>query len=91
MPESTGSFLAKKPYLETRTRVAGSHLAEYLAFSLNLGSGTRVGVSDVLHLTISPPSSLCVVKVVALPKFLHQWRSITSNRFVLSVVKGHHL
>ena len=40
--------------------------------------------------TSSPPSSY-VLQVGALPKFLDQWRSITSNRFVLNMVKDHHL
>ena len=36
-------------------------------------------------------SSSSVVRVGTLPKFLDQWKSITSNRFVLNMVKGHHL
>ena len=32
-----------------------------------------------------------IVQVGTLSKFLDQWRSITSNQFVLNMVKGHHL
>ena len=37
------------------------------------------------------PSSLSVVLVGTLPKVFDDWRSITSSRFVLNKVKGHHL
>ena len=36
-------------------------------------------------------SSSSVVKVATLPRFLDQWRNISSNKFVLNMVKGHHL
>ena len=32
-----------------------------------------------------------IVQVSIIPVFLDQWRSITFNRFVLNMVKGHHL
>ena len=47
------------------------------------------GIPD-MSLTSSPSSS-SVVQVGTLPKSLDQWRSITSIRFVLTMVKGHHL
>ena len=31
------------------------------------------------------------MQVSTLPKFLNQWRCITSNRYVLNMVKGQHL
>ena len=48
-------------------------------------------IPDVLQSLTSSPSSSSVVQVGTLPKLLDQWRSITSNRFVLYTVKGHHL
>ena len=36
-------------------------------------------------------SSLFVVQVGSLPKFLDQWRSITPHRFMLNIVRSHHL
>ena len=52
----------------------------------------RDRIPDVLQFTTSSSSSTSsVVQVGALPKFLDQWRSITSNRFMLNMVKGHHL
>ena len=49
------------------------------------------GIPDVLQSTTSSPSSSSVVQAGAQPKHFNQWRSITSNRFVLNTVKGHHL
>ena len=46
---------------------------------------------DLLWSTISSLSSSSVVQVGTAPAFLDQWKSITSNRFVLSMIKGHHL
>ena len=39
----------------------------------------------------SPSSSSLVLQVGMLSHILDQWRSITSNRFVLNMVQGHHL
>ena len=39
----------------------------------------------------SSSSSSAVFQVGILFKFFDQWRSITSNRFVLDMVQGHHL
>ena len=47
------------------------------------------GIPDVIQSATS--SSLFVVQACTLPNFLDQWRKITSNRFVLNIVKGHHL
>ena len=40
-----------------------------------------------------PPHHLHLLffRLVCFPIFLDQWRSITSNRFVLNMVQGHHL
>ena len=49
------------------------------------------GVPDVLQSTTSSSSFSPVVQVGTLPQLLDQWKSITSNRCVLSMVKGLHL
>ena len=57
----------------------------YLLVPLTPGrSGTLGRVSNVLQSTTPSLPSLSIVQV-------GQWRSITSNRFVLSMVKVHHL
>ena len=52
-----------------------------------------VGAPDVLQPSTSSSSSSTSApfQVGMLFKFLDQWRSITSNRFVLNMVQGHHL
>ena len=45
----------------------------------------------MLHSVASSPSSSSVVLVGTCPKFLDQWRSIAFNKFVLSMVRGHHV
>ena len=50
-----------------------------------------VGTPDVLWSSASSSSSSAVFQVGMLFKFFDQWRSITSNRFVLNMVQGHHL
>ena len=52
-----------------------------------------VGTPDVLQPSTSSSSSSTSApfQVGMLFKFLDQWRSITSNRFVLNMVQGHHL
>ena len=60
---------------------------------LTLGGKGSVGVSapDVSWSSASPSSLSAVFQVGMLFKFFDQWRSITSNRFVLNMVQGHHL
>ena len=57
-----------------------------------LGGKGAVGVSapDVVQSSASSTSSSAVFQVGMLFTFLEQWRSITSNRFVFSMVWGHH-
>ena len=52
-----------------------------------------VGTPDVLQPSTSSSSSSTSspFQVGMLFKYLDQWRSITSNRFVLNMVRGHHL
>ena len=47
------------------------------------------GIPDVLKSTSSLTPSSSVVQVATLSQFLTEWRSITSHRFVLNMVKGH--
>ena len=58
-----------------------------------LGGKGSVGVDtpDVSWFSASSSSSSAVFQVGMLFKFFYQWRSITSNTFVLSIVVGHHL
>ena len=51
----------------------------------------EIAFPDVLQSTTSSTSSLYVVQVGTLPRYLDQWQNITSNRFVFSTVKCHHL
>ena len=48
-------------------------------------------IPDMIQFMTSSPSSSSVVQFGSLPNFLDWWRSITSDRFVLNMVKGHHL
>ena len=50
-----------------------------------------VGTPDVPWSSASLSSSSAVFQVGMLFKFFDQWRGITSNRFVLNMVQGHHL
>ena len=50
-----------------------------------------VGAPDVSWCSASSSSSSAVFQVGMLLKLFNQWKSITSNRFVLNMVQGHHL
>ena len=50
-----------------------------------------VSTPDVLQSSASSSSLSAVFQVRMLFNFLDQWRSITSNRFVLNMVWSHHL
>ena len=67
--------------------------AMYLPVPLTVGRRGSVqdSICDVLQSTTSSTLSSYVMKVDTLPKLLDQWRSIIYNRFVLNIVKGHHL
>ena len=77
----------------TVIRVAGSQLEVHLQVLLPLGRRGAMGdgILDVLQSSTSSPSSGSVLQAGTLPKFWDQWRSITSNRLLLNMVKGHHL
>ena len=51
----------------------------------------EVGTPDVLQSSASSSSSSVVFQVGMFSQFLDQWRNITCNRIVLSMVQGHHL
>ena len=56
--------------------------------------GMGLGAPDVPQASTSSPSSSstsATFQVGMLFKFFDQWRSITSNKFVLNMVQGHHL
>ena len=74
-------------------RVAEGQLGIHLPVTLTLERREAMGdsVPDVLQSTTSSPSSSSVVQIGTLPNILDQWRSITSDRLVHNVVKGHHL
>ena len=56
------------------------------------GKGSvEVSIPDVLQSSTSSSSSSAVFQVGMLFKYFDQWRSITSNRFVLNMVWGHNL
>ena len=50
-----------------------------------------VGVADVPESSASSSSTSAASQVGMLFKFFDQWKSITSNRFVLNMIWGHHL
>ena len=49
-----------------------------------------LGAPDALQSSAPSSSSSAVFQVGILFNFFDQWRSITSNRFVLNMVSGHH-
>ena len=73
--------------------VAENLLVLFLPALLTLGRRPSQvdGIADMSPATTSTSSSSSFVQVGTLPQFLDQWRSINSNRFVLNIVKGHHL
>ena len=97
MPGSSGTFLVKKPNLKsgTETHPGGKKSA---GGSVSAGSddarkkgAVGVGTPDASQTTASSTSSYLVFQVGMLSHFLNQWRSITSDRFVLNMVQGHYL
>ena len=84
VPVSSSASLAKRPHLEsgTETHPGGKQSA---------GGSVSVSSADVRRKGGQGHSDLQFFRLVCLPIFLDQWRSITSNKFVLNVVQGHHL
>ena len=83
---SNGDPVAKKPHSDPRMESPHSGRK-----SCGGGASAYACVADVLWSTTSSASPSSLGQVGTLPHFLDQWRSITSNRFVLNMVKGHHL
>ena len=100
MPGTNGASLPKWPHLESgneahpsgRKSAGGTVSTSSTESRRKVGMG--VGTPDVLEPSTSSSSSSStstMFQVCMLFKFLDQWRSITSNRFVLNMVWGHHL
>ena len=94
VPESSGTSLAKRPHFESRIEThpsgkmsAGGSVSASSADARKKGA-RGVSTPDVSQ---STASSSLVFQVGMLSHFLDQCRSITSNRFVLNMVQGHHL
>ena len=97
MPESSGASLAERPYLECRIQTypdgkksAGGSVSNSFADARKKG-GCGGWHSWCVTVTASSSTTSLVVMVSMLSHFRNQWRNITSNRFVLNMVQGHHL
>ena len=72
--------------------MAGNHLVMYQALCQIPKKGScRSGILDVYSPPYPSTLSSLVVKVGTLPLFLNQWKSITSNRFLLKMFQGYYL
>ena len=73
-------------------RIGGNHLVVHLGVLLILRKKVVImdDVPDVLQSTTLLTASSSVMQVGTLPQYLDQWKSITFNRFVLNMVKGHY-
>ena len=97
---TSGAPLPKRPHLESGNEAhpsgkksAGGSVSTSSAESRRKG-GMGVSAPDVPEPSASSASSSstsATFQVGMLFKFFDQWRSITSNRFVLNMVWGHHL
>ena len=97
---TSGAPLPKQPHLESGNE-AHLHGKKSVGGAVSTSStesrrkgGMGVGTPDVSQPSTSSSSSSSTsapFQVGMLFKFLDQWRSITSNRFVLNMVWGHHL
>ena len=100
VPGTSGASLPKRPHLESGNEAhlsgkmsAGGSVSTSSAETRRKG-GMGVSVSDVPESSASSASSSstsAAFQVGMLFKCFDQWRSITSNRFVLNMVWGHHL
>ena len=100
VPGTSGASLPRRPHLESGNEAcpsgqksAGGSVSTNSAESRRKG-GMRVSTPDVPDPSASSTSSSSTsvaFQVGMLFKFLDQWRSIISNRFVLNMVWGHHL
>ena len=100
VPGPNGASWAKRPHLDSGNETcpsgkksAGGSVSTSSAESRRKG-GLGVGAPDVPESSASSSSSSstsAAFHVGMLFKFFDQWRSITSNRFVLNTIWGHHL
>ena len=100
VPGTSGTSLPKWPHLESGNEAhlhgkksAGGTVSTCSTESRRKG-GVGVGTPDVPQPCTSSSSSSstsATFQVGMLFKFFDQWRGITSNRFVLNMVRGHHL
>ena len=100
LPGTRGASLPKRPHLESGNEAhlsgkksAGGSVSTSSAESRRKG-GMGVSAPDVTEPSTSSASSSSTsapFQVGMIFKFFDQWRSITSNRFVLNMVWGHHL
>ena len=100
VPGTSGASLPKSPHLESGNEArlsgkkpAGGSVSTSSAETRRMG-GMGAGIPDVSESSASSASSSstsAAFQVGMLFKFFDQWRSITSNRFVLNMVWGHHL
>ena len=96
VPGTSGASLPKRPHLESGNEV---HLSgkKSVGGSVSTSSAEtrrKVGIPDVPESSASSPSSSstsAAFQVGMFFKFFYQWRSITSNRFMLSKGWGHYL
>ena len=100
VPRPSGASLPKRPHLGSRNEAhlsgkksAGGSVSTSSTETRRKG-GMGVSIPDVPESSASSASSSSsspAFQVGMLLKFFDQWRSITSNRFVLNMVWGHHL
>ena len=99
VPGTSGASLLKRPHLESGNEAHPSG-KKSAAGSVSTSStetrrkgGMGVGIADVPESSASPTSSSstsATFQVGMIFRFFDQWRSITSNRFVLNMVWGHY-
>ena len=92
---TSGASLPKWPHLESGNEACphGKKFPPVLLSQegkVGVGVGTP-GVPQPSTSSCSSSSTSAMFQVGMLFKFFDQWRSITSNRFVLNMVRGHHL
>ena len=100
VPGTSGASLPKRPYLESENEAhlsgkksAGGSFSTRSAETRRKGV-CGVGIPDVPESSASSASlssTSAAFLAGMLFKLFDQWRSITSNRFALNMVLGHHL
>ena len=96
VPGISGASLPKRPHLGSGNEAhpSGKKSAGDSVYTSSAESRRKVGAPDMPEPSASSASSSstsAAFQVGMLFKFFDQWRSITSNRFVLNMVWGHHL